>query len=103
MKDYKDILDQQLGTLDDTIKRQNKEHKQEEGGLMDKIIHTAYTKPGIVQTGVKGTVITGIGYVAGVILPIVTGPTIAALSLLGYAGKKYIYDPRVKKKHENRG
>ncbi|MCK5629911.1 MAG: hypothetical protein KAI26_04805 [Nanoarchaeota archaeon] len=99
MADYKKVLDQQLGTLDDTIKRRNKDYiKKEGGGLADKISHIAYTRPEMFKTGVKYTAIGSLGYIAGVILPIVTGPSAAVLSLLGYAGKKYIYDPRFKKK-----
>ncbi len=102
MVDYEKVLDQQLSTLDDTINRQNKEQEQKEGGLMDKVIHQAYTRPGIVETGVKCTIVTGIGYAAGVILPVVTGSGGAALALLGYAAKKYIYDPRVRKKQQSK-
>ena len=103
MADYKAILDQQLDTLDDTIKRQNKENKQKEGSsLTGKLMHTVYTNPRITKTIGKYTAITGVGYVAGGMLPIVSGPAIAALCLLGYVGKRCIYDPHVKKKQENR-
>ena len=90
MTDYKKILDEQLGTLDDTVERQNKD-QEEKDGLMGKVMGKVYAHPKIVENGKKGAIALTVGYVAGVVLPIVTGPAGAAAALLGYGVKKY-YD-----------
>jgi len=95
MTDYKKVLDQQLDTLDKTIKMQNKDYIKKEGGLVNKISHIAYTRPEMFKTGAKLTAITGLGYILG-------GPLGVALGFACYAGKKYIYDPRVKKEKQNK-
>lgn len=98
MTDYKKILDEQLKTLDDTINTQNNE-KREKSSLIDKVMQYSYDKSDVVQTGVKAVGVTGMGYIAGVVLPIVSGGTIALAALVGYVGKK-CYDKHQAKKEQ---
>lgn len=96
-KNYKKVLEEQLSDLDGEIGRQAKERAQAKGTLTSRVMQYAQNH-GVMDTGIKVGVLTGVAYAAGVVLPIVTGPFVAGTALLAYGGKKLIYDPFIKKK-----
>jgi len=96
--DYKKVIDTQIKDLGETIKDQKAEHvgnsSRFERGL-SYVVDKAFS-PGeenYVQKGAKTTLVTGAAFAAGVILPIVSGGTLAVLALIGYGGKKFVYEP----------
>lgn len=95
--DYKKIIKEQIGGLEDEVDRQTTEYKAEKGTLGDKLMHYAYDK-GITEKAIKVGVATTLAYIVGVAVPIITGPTLAVPTLIIYGGKKFIYDPLFKKK-----
>lgn len=94
---YKKILEEKIKGLEDEVDRQAEESKAEKGTLGSKVMQYA-NDTGITEKAVKVGVVTGVAYAAGIFLPIVTGPFLAGAALLGYGGKKFIYDPFFKRK-----
>ncbi len=99
MKDYNDLkniinseMNNQLGGLNDEIKRQRDERKKDY--TLTQRTANYFSKN---QTGVKTLSAGGIGFVAGALLPLVSAPGAALAGMCIYAGKKFVYDP-IKKK-----
>lgn len=96
-KDYKKILEEQIGGLEKEVGRQTEEYKSEKGTLGDKLMQYAYNK-GITEKVIKVGAATTLAYIVGVAVPIITGPILAVPTLVIYGGKKLVYDPLFKKK-----
>lgn len=104
MENYKKIIDQQINKLDDTVKKQNKEAKKDDS-LVNRVLGYTIDKAfsgeeSLASKGAKTIGLTGIAYAAGVLIPIVSGATIATPVLVVYGAKKFVYDPIVKKRKE---
>lgn len=95
-KNYKTILEDKLGDLKEEAKRQTEERKESDN-LTDKVMQYAY-KHGLVEKGVKVGAATTLTYIAAAFIPFVPAFPVAALVFLGYGGKKFVYDPLMKKK-----
>lgn len=93
---YKKTLDEQMKGLAGEVERQTEEYKADKGTLGGKVMQYAY------DTGLTGKVVkvgaaTVIAYTLGFFVPIIGG-VLGPATLIGYGGKKFIYDPLFKKK-----
>lgn len=89
-KDYKKVLEGQIKGLEGEVERQTGEYKEEKGKLGGKVLGYMYDK-GLTEKVVKTGVISGLAL-------ILIGPYTALAAGGLYLGKRFVYDPLVKKK-----
>ncbi|MBL7100576.1 MAG: hypothetical protein ISS23_01335 [Nanoarchaeota archaeon] len=108
-EEYNKVLEEQIQGLKGTVEDQNEqEHNKKRTGTfwgrtLDYAVDKTFSGEGdnLVRKSVKTTIVTGGAFIGGCalgFLPLVSGGSVALLALVGYGGKKFVYDPIKKRR-----